>query len=145
MACQRVPTMLQAAPWRRKSYQCVQCLYTTRRASTFNGMTELSEDVVPDSSLQVPGPSEEHIQRFNPIARSKRRRSQLPPSRSVIALYLQHQPLTNIFSATNSALPATTAVPSTHTNHLLPPPPPPASSSPVPSPSPASNKPTTAL
>ncbi|KAK0512925.1 hypothetical protein JMJ35_004942 [Cladonia borealis] len=70
--------MLQAAPWRRKSYQC---LYSTRKTSTFNGMTELSEDVVPESSLQVPGPSEEHIQRFNPIARSKRRRSQLPPSR----------------------------------------------------------------
>ncbi|KAL9100455.1 MAG: hypothetical protein Q9163_004179, partial [Psora crenata] len=44
-------------------------------------MTELSEDVEQSSSLHAPGPSEEHINAFNPIARAKRRKTQLPPSR----------------------------------------------------------------
>lgn len=44
-------------------------------------MTELSEDVDPLSSMQIPGPSEEHIAAFDPIARSRRRKTQLPSSR----------------------------------------------------------------
>ncbi|KAL2052794.1 hypothetical protein ABVK25_007035 [Lepraria finkii] len=44
-------------------------------------MTELSEDVDPTSSMQIPGPSEEHIKQFDPIARSRRREKQLPSSR----------------------------------------------------------------
>ncbi|KAL6713157.1 54S ribosomal protein L7, mitochondrial [Lecanora helva] len=77
MATQRALTN----PFRRKILPCLRCHSMSRRASTFNGMTELSEDVDPSSSMQIAGPSEEHVKSFDPVARSRRRGKQLPSSR----------------------------------------------------------------
>jgi len=160
MACQRIPGLFQSVPLRRKSCQGFQCLLACRDASTFNGMTELSEDVDPSSSMHIEGPSEEHIKSFDPIARTKRRERQLPSSRSVSYVstlydYSINSPpnrrllsyssllLTYIYSDTATAPQNTTAVPCTLTNPLQWPPPHPASTPPAPSPSPASSKPTT--
>lgn len=52
-----------------------------RKASSYTGMEELSEDIDPLSSLTVPGPTEKMIQSFNPAQQSKKRKRQLPPSR----------------------------------------------------------------
>ncbi|KAF6223589.1 hypothetical protein HO133_000432 [Letharia lupina] len=81
MASRRVPYVLQSLSLRKRSFRNFQCLYSSRKASTFNGMTELSEDVDPLSSMQTPGPSEEHRASFDPIARSRRRKTPLPSSR----------------------------------------------------------------
>ncbi|KAK4691696.1 hypothetical protein P7C71_g5360, partial [Lecanoromycetidae sp. Uapishka_2] len=81
MASQRVPGLFHSTPLRRRAHQGLRCLNAHRKASTFNGMTELSEDVDPSSSMHIGGPSEEHIKSFDPIARTKRRERQLPPSR----------------------------------------------------------------
>ncbi|KAM0804695.1 54S ribosomal protein L7 [Usnea florida] len=81
MANQRAPFLFQSLSLNKRTSHSLQCLYSRRKASTFNGMTELSEDVEPLSSMQTPGPSAEHLASFDPIARSKRRKRRLPPSR----------------------------------------------------------------
>ncbi len=81
MATHRIAGILNPGPLRRKTHQSLQCIHIHRKASTYHGMAELSEDVDPSSSMQIPGPSEEHIKAFDPIARSRRRAKPLPPSR----------------------------------------------------------------
>ncbi|KAI4213715.1 MAG: hypothetical protein LQ351_003681 [Letrouitia transgressa] len=60
----------------------LECRHTTRRkASNWPVSTDASEDVVPESSHLVPLPSEETIQAYDPVARSRARKRPLPPSR----------------------------------------------------------------
>lgn len=44
-------------------------------------MEELSEDVDPISSLSIPGPTEQMVESFDPVLRSKNRKRRLPSSR----------------------------------------------------------------
>lgn len=67
---------------KRSPHPSRRCQCSSRQASTFPGMAELSEDVDPTSSLQVQPPGETAIKSFDPIKRSRQRTKKLPPSRS---------------------------------------------------------------
>ncbi|KAL8764177.1 MAG: hypothetical protein Q9184_000146 [Pyrenodesmia sp. 2 TL-2023] len=61
---------------------CLRCQRSARRqASTSASEVDVSEDVVSDSSLLTPEPSQDIVQSWNPVQRSRNRRKQLPPSR----------------------------------------------------------------
>ncbi|KAI9700356.1 MAG: hypothetical protein M1836_002371 [Candelina mexicana] len=83
MACRRVPGSLsflctRQPPLARPTITPIQ----RRSASTETPATlEVSEDVDPSSSFQTPPPSEDTIQSFDPVARSRSRTKELPPSR----------------------------------------------------------------
>ena len=65
-----------------KPYACLRCQWNARRkASTAAVETDLSEDVVPDSSLGTSQPDQDFIRSWDPVQRSRSRRRQLPPSR----------------------------------------------------------------
>lgn len=135
------------SPLRCKLHQC------RRKASSYTGMEELSEDVDSISSLSFPGPTEQMIESFDPVLRSKNRKRQLPSSRCSLlppkpspfssSPGPPHSPnhtLLTDLAATNSALQNTIVVPCTPTNRRHPPIPPRASSYLAHSPSPASSK-----
>lgn len=91
MAARCVPTpsllLTERAP-----LTCLRCQWSVRRqASTTSNEVDVSEDVVPDSSLLVPEPSEDILQSWDPVQRSRSRREQLPPSR--------YSPLPSSFSS----------------------------------------------
>ncbi|KAL8667669.1 MAG: hypothetical protein Q9202_000524 [Teloschistes flavicans] len=66
----------------KQPFTCYRCQWSLRRkTSTFSDKTDLSEDVVPDSSLITPDPSEDVIKSWDPVQRSRNRRRQLPPTR----------------------------------------------------------------
>ena len=75
------------------------CRLSRRNASTYTGLTELSEDVEGSSSLAVPAPSPGEVQDFNPLKRAQDRPVPLPPSRFVFILirdgYLPVKPRLN--------------------------------------------------
>ncbi|KAL9601712.1 MAG: hypothetical protein Q9219_002323 [cf. Caloplaca sp. 3 TL-2023] len=80
MALRPHPSRLLRA--QKHQFTCFQCRWSARRqASTSYNEVDLSEDVVPDSSLLTPDPSQDVINSWNPVQRSKNRRRQLPPSR----------------------------------------------------------------
>ncbi|KAL8805475.1 MAG: hypothetical protein Q9182_001930 [Xanthomendoza sp. 2 TL-2023] len=67
---------------RRLHYTCIHCQWSARRkASTYASNIDVSEDVVPDSSLLAPQPEQDVIASWDPVQRSRSRRRQLPPSR----------------------------------------------------------------
>ncbi|CAF9922576.1 MAG: hypothetical protein HETSPECPRED_005092 [Heterodermia speciosa] len=82
MASQRIP--LRPSIWSSSSYPTKlsrwRCL-PKRESSIYTGLQEISEDILPRSSLQRSGPSDEAIQSFDPVASTKARKTQLPPSR----------------------------------------------------------------
>ena len=82
MASQRIP--LRPSIWSSSSYPTKlsrwRCL-PKRESSIYTGLQEISEDILPQSSLQRSGPSDEAIQSFDPVASTKARKTQLPPSR----------------------------------------------------------------
>lgn len=161
MATSRLSTRLTSlllmerriSPLPSKLHQC------RRKASSYTGMEELSEDVDPISSLSIPGPTEQMVESFDPVLRSKNRKRRLPSSR--YSLLPQnpspfssspvtsspvapppspnHTSLTDL-AATNSALQNTIVAPCTPTNPRHPQIPPRASSYLARSPSPASSK-----
>jgi hypothetical protein len=84
MASQKLPSKLSSFLCKDSRPLNPRCHCIGRRkASTFVSAIERSEDVVPSSSHQAPGPSEEVVKSFNPVARSRSRKTQLPPSRYV--------------------------------------------------------------
>ena len=94
MVSSRTSSFLISIPHRSVRPRLSICPHQNRHASTYTGTTELSEDIEPSSSLQAPGPSEDHLKTFNPIARARRRKTQLPPSRCVNFLLSPHQETT---------------------------------------------------
>ena len=54
-----------------------------RGLSVDSEVAEPLEDVDPSSSLSSPGPTEDIIESFNPVQRSRKRHKELPPSRCV--------------------------------------------------------------
>ena len=82
MACPRYPLSLLRSSHKPRKIRRLQCPYQKRRAYATAAPADISDDVVPESSLHAPPPSNEQIKSFDPIARSRRRKHQLPPSRS---------------------------------------------------------------
>ncbi|CAO1603920.1 MAG: hypothetical protein LQ349_003455 [Xanthoria aureola] len=81
MAVSKGPSRLLQFSQKQK-FMCLRCQWTTRRsASTYTIETDLSEDVVPDSSLLAPQPDQDIVAAWDPVQRSRNRRRQLPPSR----------------------------------------------------------------
>ena len=95
----------------------------------------------PSSSHDAPFPTASQIAAYDPVARARARKAQLPPSRYLFPPF-PHPPTKPSLPATASAPPASTAVPSTRTAPRQPPPQTRASSTQAPSPSRASRKPT---
>ena len=144
MACAKAPSSFYAGSCKSFRIRVPQPAIHCRSISSPSSSIEPSEDVVPDSILHAPSPSEEQIKSFDPIARSKRRKTQLPPSRSVLlhACVLGERLINS--PDINIARQNTTAALYTHINPQslqiqLP-----VSTYLVPSPFPVSKKPTTA-
>ncbi|KAL8710968.1 MAG: hypothetical protein Q9220_004567 [cf. Caloplaca sp. 1 TL-2023] len=77
------PASLQSLfPIKAQRFTCLRCQWTARRkASSYIEGTDVSEDVVADSSLLAPQPGQEVVQSWDPVQRSRNRRRPLPPSR----------------------------------------------------------------
>ena len=144
MACSKAPSSIYARSYKPFRIRVPQPAIHSRSISTPSTSTENIDDVVPDSILHAPPPSEEQIKSFDPIARSKRRKTQLPPSRSLLLHTLTPRGKLIHSADTNTAHQNTTAALYTHINPQslqiqLP-----VSTYLVPSPFPVSKKPTTA-
>ncbi|KAG8532189.1 uncharacterized protein KY384_003830 [Bacidia gigantensis] len=79
MACSRVKSSIKF--WERSFLRSPQYTFQKRQASGLTSINEISEDVLAESALYAPAPSDEDIKSFDPIARAKRRKRQLPHSR----------------------------------------------------------------
>ncbi|KAI4186550.1 MAG: hypothetical protein L6R41_003398 [Letrouitia leprolyta] len=67
---------------KKQQFTCFRCQWGLRRqSSTSHDPIDSSDDVVPDSSLLSPEPSQDLVQSWDPIERNRSRRRQLPPSR----------------------------------------------------------------
>ncbi|MCJ1224068.1 hypothetical protein MMC12_000711 [Toensbergia leucococca] len=81
MASRSLPARLACAVLSKQSPSIAQRCVGRRKASSFSGMQEISEDIDSSSSLYQPGPSPDTVDSFNPVGRSKQRARQLPASR----------------------------------------------------------------
>ncbi len=78
------PRLVSLSQKPTQKFVCLRCQWSTKRkasTSTYNTETDLSEDVVPDSSLLAPQPGQDIVTSWDPIQRSRNRKRQLPPSR----------------------------------------------------------------
>ena len=117
------------------SLQCRR--YASGEAAAAPEISELEEsDFLKDTAITE--------EKFDPVEKARKRKKQLPPSRYChLPQIKRSEHLLMSPTDTNSAHHATTAAPSTHTNPPNPPTQRPENSSRDPSPSHASNKPTT--
>lgn len=83
MAASRLSTRLTSPLIKERRISPLQCNrhICRRKASSYTGMQELSEEIDSLSSLSTPGPTEGMIQSFDPVRQSKKRKRQLPSSR----------------------------------------------------------------
>ncbi|KAL8734842.1 MAG: hypothetical protein Q9166_001194 [cf. Caloplaca sp. 2 TL-2023] len=79
----RSPSLRLTNLAQNQQYTCLRCQWSARRkASTSSRGIDLSEDVVPDSSLLEPQPDQDVVKSWSLIQRRRSRRSQLSPTRN---------------------------------------------------------------
>jgi hypothetical protein len=129
----------------RRIYQsslCSQCSQTRRLQSTQSSPSPFGELEENASLLFDVKPADPST--YDPVGKAKERKYQLPPSRYRPIISRIPFPPNSHLPDTNTALPATTAAPSTLTNRLPPTTQLPANSFPAHSPTHAYNRPTNA-
>lgn len=88
MSKSRLPHRLGSIVLKDHSFSTWKCQSISwRKASTYNGVTELSEDIDSSSPLYAPALPEDRIEAFDPSKRSRKQKRWLPRSRFVPTLF----------------------------------------------------------